>query len=471
MSQPENSTCHKDVILTPSSDNSHISPPEITVQNRVDRLQTAPDSIKPEKIVMINNFLTHHGGTEVIVETLYNSFRAMGLNVYLFGMDCKPYFEETLPYQDYFPAYTDFDSFASAKKPLSLAELVKAVKAVIGIFYNQQAKSSLDKLLDEIRPDWVYIHGFVWHLSASILHSCTRRGLPVIHHVHDARLFCPAGTLMKGGKTNCETVLCANHHAGYAIFNRCYNNSMAKSMLVAAEFELKRFFTVYRDIHQFIVPSQALKTHMQTMNIPAEKITVLPNPVDMPEQPPVTRQGRYFLYVGRLSPEKGLDVLLAAMALLPRDIPLHIVGKGSLEAEYKAYAEEHQLSRVQFLGWKNAEDLPACYQDSIATIVPSCGFEAFGNVVQESFKAGRPVVASRMGGLPERVNENKTGFLVEPGNPKHLAEKLLMLWDNPELAILMGNQALENSRRFMSSTHFAQEVLKVMRFVHQPAEA
>jgi glycosyltransferase involved in cell wall biosynthesis len=417
-----------------------------------------PD-VTPKTIVLVNAFLGPYGGAEVVVNTTARLLREAGHQVYLFGTNKQPYFEDSLPHQDLFPEYQDFDTI---KGPMA------ALKALPQVFYNRETKRRFKAFLDRVQPDLVHVHGFLWHLSPSVIDACVELGVRVIHHVHDSRLFCPAGTLMRGGEIYCEEALCATGSPLHAVMNRCYDQSLTKSTLVAAEFAFRRLWKTYEKIDHFICPSQALKAYAVKVGIPAEKITVVSNPIDLPvDLTHPTEPGKYLLYVGRLSKEKGVMTLLEAMRLLPREIPLWIIGTGPEEAKYKAYVREHQLDKVTFLGWVDRDQLHEYYRNCVATIAPSKCFEAFGYSAIECLLARRPVIANNLGGLSELIVDQQNGYLVHPLLPENLSYKIQAIWDNREnlgMFIINTEPKRYTSRQFAASlmaTLFNPETLSV----------
>jgi glycosyltransferase involved in cell wall biosynthesis len=397
-------------------------------------------------VVIANNFVGPYGGAEMVLQTNAQVLKSKGYTLHFFGSNKQPYFESELPHQALFPPYTDFDA---------LQGLGQKLKALPAILYSRKAKTSFDQFLEVTQPSVVYMHTFAWHLSASVIDSCQQKNIPVIHHVHDPRFFCPNGTLMRGGHTYCEEALCAHQGSHHAIINRCYDGNLAKSAVVATEFELKRLRKTYEKIAHFICPSQAIKTYMQTMGVPAHKITVIPNSIDVPEnnEDIHNKPGEYFLYVGRLSKEKGVTTLLNAMRILPSTTKLLIIGTGPEEAACKALAHSHNLHNVTFLGWvNNRQALHQYYRNCIASVLPCNWFEAFGNTILETYAASRPVIASNRGGITELINDGETGFLIQPDNAKVLADKMQWMLDNPNKAIEMGTKG-----HHLATTRFSSE--------------
>ena len=214
-------------------------------------------------------------------------------------------------------------------------------------------------------------------------------------------------------------------------------------------------FGIYKNIDLFITPSKFLKNKFIEFGIPEKKIVYLPNFVKAQKCHPEfqkchpefisgseninteqilkqvqndKKQNNYLLYFGRLSKEKGIDILIKAMALVNSNIKLKIVGDGSEKENLKKMAEKLKInSQIQFLDHKNQNELKKIIKNSLTVIVPSQWYENCPLSILEAFSFGKSVVASNLGGISELVEEEKTGFLFEPGNAKDLAEKINLL--------------------------------------------
>lgn len=168
---------------------------------------------------------------------------------------------------------------------------------------------------------------------------------------------------------------------------------------------------------------------------------------------PVFENKGYFLYVGRLSKEKGCHYLLEAMSKLDDKVELHIVGYGNEEENLKEQAKKLNLKNVHFLGFRTGSELEEEFKNCIATILPCNWFESFGLTIVESFVYGKPAIASKVGGIPELVENNETGIVFEPGNVEELTLAINRLSTNPELAVQMGQKA-----RIKAETLYRQDL-------------
>ncbi|HTK05153.1 MAG TPA: glycosyltransferase family 4 protein [Candidatus Eisenbacteria bacterium] len=302
------------------------------------------------------------------------------------------------------------------------------------MLYSFEARRKFAKLLDAAKPDLVHVHNIYHQISPSILPAAKKRGLPVVMTVHDYKLIAPNYSLFHDGAI-CERT--KPDRWWEAVKHRCIKGSKAASMLTAFEMALHRRLGLYLDnIDAIVAPSRFVQALLVEYGIDAAKIMHVPHFIDATTWTP-RYEGSYALYVGRLSEEKGVDVLIRAAAKR-KDLPLRIVGTGPAEAALKALAAELGATNVMFLGFQGGDALRQAYAGARFIVVPSVWYEVFGLIVLEAYAAGKPVVASQIGGLAELVIEGETGLAASAGNVDELAEKIAALWDSPLLCAEMG---------------------------------
>ena len=384
------------------------------------------------KILLINSYFSLIGGAEVIAYNTYKILKKHGHDVYFWATDYKPYIEENYEYKEYFTEYT-----GGTKNYL---------KNPIRYFYNNQAKRDLQRFISLIQPDIIHIHTLDM-VTYSILELCKK--IPTIYTAHGANFFCPAASFMLNDKTLCKDQLCKNNNYLPCIFNKCAKGKLEPSIRRALMYYIKN--RNLDNIDKFITPSTALKDAVIKANIGinSDSVYVINNFLtdgELESNPNYTNNG-YFLYAGRLDITKGVHYLLSAMKDLPQNIELHIAGKGTEEEKLKQYANDNNMYNIHFLGYMDRENLKNEYQNCIASILPSNCFESFGMTSIEAFANGKPVIASNIGGIPEIVEQEKTGLLFEPTNVEELKQCILKYWNNPNLVIEHGqngyNKVLE----------------------------
>jgi len=303
-------------------------------------------------------------------------------------------------------------------------------RAAIEGIYSFGSKRQVARALSTFRPDIVHAHNLYPSFSPSVFAACKRFGVPVVMSCHNLRLICPIGVCYAHG-TVCER--CAKWSECLCVLRNC-RGDWAESLAYAVRAATARILHLVRDtVDLLLVPSRFLKQKLVDAGWCPERIVVLPNTVLAQNRRPSSGSGSYAAFVGRLSPEKGVDLLLRAAASLP-SVPIRLAGVGPL-----ARARGEDLPpNIKFVGWLDGERLADFYANARFVVVPSECFETFGLAAAEAMSYGVPVIASRIGALPEVVDDNVCGFLCEPGNVKDLAHKIDMLWRNPSLCSQMG---------------------------------
>ena len=261
--------------------------------------------------------------------------------------------------------------------------------------------------------DVAHVHNTWFTLSVSVLGALRKTGIPVVATMHNYRLTCANGQLARDGRI-CE--LCLDGSPIHGIRYKCYRQSGVASATVVAGIEVGRIRNVWtRDADALVVMTEFGKARLEAAGVPGRMIRVKPHFVADPgPRPSAPSESRTILYVGRLSPEKGLRTLLEAWAgVEPSALELVIVGDGPLRAELEA----RRLSNVTFLGWMPKQQVAAYMLRARALIFPSEWYETFGLTVVEAMASGLPVVASDLGGIPELLGSGAHAWLCAPFDP------------------------------------------------------
>lgn len=234
-------------------------------------------------------------------------------------------------------------------------------------------------------------------------------------------------------------------------------NSLITSAMYAAAVGLAwRTGNIPNNIDIFIALNRFGKEKLIQGGVPAEKIRICGNFIDHIAGQPETK-GNYVLYLGRLSREKGLQTLFNALEMLPPHVRLMVAGSGPLESELKDFAARHLGDKIEFLGFVSGEEKTRLISQALCMVVPSEWYEPFGLSVIESMALGTPVIASRIGGLPEMVEHQETGLLFTAGDAEELAQQILTIYGDPELTKAMSKAAIETARvRFSKETHLKE---------------
>jgi len=275
-------------------------------------------------------------------------------------------------------------------------------------------------------------------VSPSIYSACKEAHVPVVQTLHNYRLLCPAAIFYRDAHV-CEE--CAEHNLWHAVFYGCYRKSRAESAGVALMLEAHRLLRTWtRMVHSYVALTEFARRKFIAGGLPPDRIVTKPNFVH-PDPGDHIDSGQYALFVGRLSPEKGLETLLAAWKPLAKGISLIIVGDGPLRARLAVAATQFGLDNVSFRGRLTRAETLQAIKGASFLIFPSGCYENFPMSIAEAFACGVPVVCSRLGAMEEIVADGLTGLHFTPGNAGDLAAKVEWAWTHPVEIAAMGRAA------------------------------
>lgn len=302
------------------------------------------------------------------------------------------------------------------------------VKVALQTIWNQGSYARFQRVIERFRPDIVHCHNTFPIVSPAIYYAAHRAGVPVAQTVQNYRLVCPAATLLREGRI-CED--CVGHSVPYpGIVHSCYRGSRLATATVAAMLTTHRLAGTWNTkVQRYIAPTSFVRSKLIEGGLPAARVVVKPNFLAV--DPGIGGgEGKYALFAGRLSPEKGLATLLRAWQQLP-DIPLKIVGDGPLR-EFVA-AEAGKLPNVSAIGFKARPEVLELVKNAALLIVPSEWYEGFPMTVVEAMGCGTPVLASRLGSLAEVIEDGVNGARFEPRCSDELAQQVRRFLSNPAL--------------------------------------
>ncbi len=318
------------------------------------------------------------------------------------------------------------------------------LKAAQNAIWSREAQSKLRQLVRETKPDVAHSHNTFLMISPAAYYACREAGVPVVQTLHNYRLICPDALLMRDGRI-CED--CVGKTVPWpGVLHGCWRGSRAGTAVVAAMLTVHRLMKTWQEqVDLYIALTEFARRKFIEGGIPAEKIVVKPNFV-APDPGEGRHEGNYALFVGRLSPEKGVRTLLRAWKNL-KGVPLRIVGDGPLIEEVQDFVREEGFSEVKVLGRQPREEVFRLMREARVLVFPSESYENFPVAIAEAFACGLPVVASRLGAMAEIVEHGRTGLLFEPGNPEDLAAKIARIWGHPKLLTEMGREARKEYER------------------------
>jgi len=370
-------------------------------------------------VLQVHNYYRHAGGEDFAVDALCSLLKGHGVKVSLLTRN-------------------------SADVPNGLIGKFKAFASSV---YSSSARSSMQEILREQRPDVVHVHNLYPLLSPAVLDVCHNLGVPIVMTCHNYRLTCPTGLHLTDGNI-CER--CASDGAHLCVLRNCRGSLLESIAYAVRHAAAQARGIISRSVTVFIAPTRFLKQRLVSTGIPASRVLVVPNMTPIPVGLAASGTGDYVAYAGRISQEKGLDTLLGAARELPH-VPVRIAGDWSS----MPWLRDRVTGNVSFEGFLRKDEMSDFYSAARLFALPSRCFEVFPLVLAEAMAHGLPVVASRIGGLPEIVDDGMTGLLFRAGDVGDMAAKIRALWEDPEMCRRMGAAAQEKAaREYSAEAHF-----------------
>ena len=383
------------------------------------------------RILMVNKFLYPNGGSETYIFKLGEQLQAMGHDVEFFGMEHKDRIVG-----NHAEAYTENMDFHDGSK---LSKLLYPIKTI----YSVDARRKIRCVLEDFQPDVCHLNNFNYQLTPSIILEIkkwsrqTGHACKIIYTAHDYQLVCP-NHMCHNPNTheNCEKCL----KSGFAncTKGKCIHGSLLKSMIGMMEAMIWNAVGVYRHLDAVICCSRFMKTKLDTNPVFAEKTVVIHNFVNQKNYAPVEKKD-YVLYFGRYAQEKGIQTLVETCKRLP-EIPFVFAGSGPLKDQLA------NISNIKDVGFQTGEALKKLIAEARFTVYPSEWYENCPFSVMESQMYGTQVLGANIGGIPELIEEGRTGELFESGNSEALEQKIRQMWDNKYLSAhqTMGTITFDN---------------------------
>ncbi len=377
------------------------------------------------KCLQINSFYYNRGGDCTHMFATTKLLKRHGHAVIPFSMNHPDNFD--CEYSKYWPSYIDFKESLKSKK------IKTAFDVMLRTIYSVEAKRCISRFLDIEKPDLVHMHNILHHITPSILGEIKRRKIPIVWSLHDYTIICPNTSFITENGEICEA--CKKQKFYMAPVKRCKKNSLAASMVAMVENYVHRFMNVYRHVDRFISPSDFLRRKFIEFGM-GERVVTLNNFINEDSITPNFNDDGYYIYLGRLTHIKGVDTLVAAARKIP-DVRLKVVGDGELIERFK----REDIHNVDFVGFRSGTELHKLITHTMFIVVPSQWYENFPYSILEAFAYGKPVVGARIGGIPELVVDDETGYLFESGNVEDLRSKIQELIGNPSKMEKMGREA------------------------------
>ena len=398
-------------------------------------------------LLSINNYHYRRGGADAVYLDHDALFRGAGWDTACFAMQHA----KNLPseFAAYFVEEIEFGESYGLAERLSMAAK---------IIWSREARRKLAQLIAAVRPDVAHVHCVYHHISPSFLPVLQAAGIPVVMTAHDLKLLCPAYTMLSQGSV-CER--CAGGATWNVAVRRCIKNSLPLSTLIGIESAIHRVSRVYRNnVDRVVTPSRFYHGKFREYGWPEDQLVYVPNFVQVDDFVPEFAPGDYFVYIGRLSYEKGISTLVEAAARA--GVKLVVVGDGPLR-EALARDAEARRAPIHFTGYQSGDALRAWLRNSRALVLPSEWYENAPISVLEAYASGKPVVGARIGGIPELIAEEETGWLFDSGSADELAALLAKLAAADDRVIAAAGRA---ARQRVEARHTPSRYLDAMREVY-----
>lgn len=301
--------------------------------------------------------------------------------------------------------------------------IIGKLKAGISSVYNINSAKTLKKAIKEFGPDIIHVHNFFFTASPSVIIEANRQKTPIVVTLHNFRLVCANSLLLRNNKV-CE--LCVSHDfPWYGVKYKCYHDSALQSAMVGAMAAVHKWAGTWKNkVDAFIAPADFIRQKLahSSLHVAVEKIKIKRHFINDPGAGPPQSRESYYLFIGRLSAEKGVDVLLEAWKDMNED-KLIIAGDGP--EQQKLHQKYGHLKNVEFVGKKTREEVLLLMKACRALIFPSICYEGLPLTIIEAFSTGAPVIGSDMGAMKEMIRHGENGLLFTPGDPASLKKSVM----------------------------------------------
>jgi glycosyltransferase involved in cell wall biosynthesis len=351
----------------------------------------------PLRIVVCHNYYQQRGGEDQVFEDEVALLRSHG--------------HEVIP-------------FTRRSSPVHGLE---TISAAAGTIWNRSAAKELAEIVTDEHIDIVHFHNWLPLISLAAPIAARAAGAAIVQSIQNYRFACPKGTFFRDGEI-CESCL-GKQIPWPAVQHGCYRDSRASSALVAAALTTHRTKgTMSNSIDAYVAASRFTAAKVTAAGLPADRIAIKPNFL-APDPGVGSGSGGYAMYLGRLSPEKGIATLLEAWRDAPGRVSLQIAGTGPLQEIVEQAAAENE--NIEYLGFASDSVVDQSIKDAAVLVLPSVNYEGFPKTIVEAFARGTPVVASRLGAMEEAIDDGVTGYHFNAGDSSDLARVVTKLAEEP----------------------------------------
>jgi len=411
------------------------------------------------KILIANWTWYPSGGDWTYIDNVRRFYESKGHEVVPFSMkDDRNY---QTPFNRYFVSNIDYKDLNKKKNPLT------AVKVLKNSLYSSEAKRNIHALLSEHKIDLVHLNNIHHYLTpGSIIPEIKRHNIPIIWTVHDYVILCPNTTFISNDKV-CERCKVGKYYN--CIVHKCKKGSLLASSVAAMESYVNKWVDPYKYVDYFLCPSQFIADKFIQFGFDEKKIVRLYNPFDISALENITQNGldgkKYIVYVGNILKVKGVFTLAEAVKDL--DVDLYVIGDGEALPELQNFVKNNNIRNIYFLGRKKKQETLNYVKGAEFVVVPSEWYENLPYSLVEALLLAKPVLGARIGGIPELVLDNKTGFLFEPGSKEDMIAKMKYMLSLPvERLSWLGDNAQRHAMALTNYGNFEKGLSKIFQSVN-----
>jgi glycosyltransferase involved in cell wall biosynthesis len=409
---------------------------------------------KPFKILIVNTRHFYGGGDSTYSFNLADLLSSHGHETAFFAMKDTRNLSD--PNDDLFTSAIDFRDLNQHKN------VRNGVKVFSRTIYSAEARHNFARLLDRFSPDIIHLQNFLGHLTISILYEARLRGLPVVWTLHDYYLACPnAHFLIDRTGEICEA--CRGQYFYKAISTRCKKDSLLASAMAALVAYCNRWMGILNKIDAYLTPSDFLRNKMLPIGLNEDKVHHVPLFIPRNKFWDGENNQGYFLFLGKLEAIKGIEILIEA-ARRVNDVKLLIAG--SIDETQADRLLDRLPMNAKYIGMKHGQELIDLIHNAFTVVLPSIWYENQPFSILEAFAAGKPVIASDLGGMTELVSHKERGLLIKPADPQPLAEAFQWAFTNQKLMMEMGKNAREYALQNHSQEVHYQSLMSIYNQVY-----
>lgn len=387
------------------------------------------------RLLMVHNFYREDGGENSVFRAIVGLLRRRGHDVIEYTRNSR-----------------EIQAFTTT---------VKASLLLAGL-YSPRTVHEIRSLIARERPHVAIVQNVFPLISPSIYPTLRMAGVPVIQMVYNYRFICPNAHLYTHGSI-CER--CVRGSMLNAVRYSCYQHSAIASAWYAAIIGWHRCIGTFQRIDHFGVPDNFMRHKLGEGGLPVERMIVLGNPFDLPPRSSSSPEENYVLFVGRIIRQKGLMTLIRAVSQADDTARLIVVGDGDDRARCETEGARLLGDRIEFRGAVWGEPLVDLLARSMMIAIPSEWYDNAPLILYQALAAGKPVVASRINGLPEVVSDGVEGLLAQPGDVTDWAVALRRLITSPVRRQEMGEAARRRAESEFTADAFYARLTRLFNAV------